>query len=403
MKKSLKCTSYTLVIIFFASFLIFKTYDTNLSFTNSFFSSNALSEEIDKDELKEVIETIYNDRCKVFINGDLESLPKYYDTSRKYGKWSLDQEVRRVKYLRTWAYQRDIEFTNINSKIILKRVSSNKSNIRLGLKEIYTFEYIYKNDENATKNKFGTGIDHTVNLINKNNQWIIANDWYTDCFHDALKAYSGEIREIDLSKVETLDIPKIEKDMNFNYSGKYNRIKAVEYANRYCGAFIEDENTDYKYNKKYKNYSGIGGDCTNFASQVLADKEAGEIPMDYTWFSHFSKKEGIHVGSKAWVNADTFKNYILYSGKGQLIKKGTFKQLALSTDNYLNGACEKLELGDLICYVKGGKTDHFAIVTGFDSRGYPLVNSHTTDRYNVPWDLGWGDKDISFYLIHIRK
>ncbi|MBV1822314.1 hypothetical protein G7A79_29330, partial [Coprococcus sp. MSK.21.13] len=113
-------------------------------------------------------ETIYNDRCKVFINGDLERLPKYYDTSRKHGKWSLDQEVRRVKYLRTWAHQRNIEFTNINSKVILKRVSSNKSNIRLGLKEIYTFEYIYKNDENATKNKFGTGIDHTVNLINKN-------------------------------------------------------------------------------------------------------------------------------------------------------------------------------------------------------------------------------------------
>ncbi|RXM73794.1 amidase domain-containing protein [Clostridium tetani] len=403
MKKLLKYTSCTLVILFFTSFLVSKTYKSNLSFANSFFSSNVLSKEIDKEELKEVIETIYNERCKVFINGDLESLTKFYDTSKNHGKWSLDQEVRRVKYLKTWACQRDIEFTNINSKVILKRASSNKSNIRLGLKEIYTFEYIYKNEENPTKNKFGIGVDHTVSLINQNNEWIISNDWYTDCFHDALKAYSGEMRKIDLSKVEKLEIPKIEKDMNFNYNGKYNRIKAIEYANKYSGAFIDDDNTDYKYNKKYKNYAGLGGDCTNYASQVLGDKDAGGIPADYTWFSHSSKKEGVFVGSKAWVNADAFKNYILYSGKGQLIKKGTFKELSSSTDKHPNGAFEKLELGDLICYVKGGKTDHFAVVTGWDSRGYPLINSHTTDRYNVPWDLGWGDKDISFYFIHIRK
>ena len=403
MKKFLKYTSYTLVIIFFTSFLISKSYKNNSSFVNSFFSSNVLSKEIDKKELKEVIETIYNERCKVFINEDLESLTKFYDTSRNQGQWSLDQEVRRVKYLKTWAHQRNIDFTNIKSKVILKRVASNKSNIRLGLREIYTFEYVYKNQENPIKNKFGVGVDHTVSLINKNDSWIISSDWYTDCFQDALKAYSGEMNKVDLSKIEILDLPKVKKDMNIISSGKYDRKKAVEYANKYSGAFVDDENTDYKYNKKYKSYAGIGGDCTNFASQVLSDKEAGGIPKDYTWFSHSSKNEGALVGSKSWVNADAFKNYILYSGKGKLIKKGTFKELAFSTDKHINGAVEDLELGDLICYVKGGKTDHFAIVTGWDSRGYPLINSHTTDRYNVPWDLGWGDKNISFYLIHIRK
>lgn len=403
MKKFLKYTSYTLVIIFFTSFLISRAYKNNLSFANSFFSSNVLSKEIDKKEMKEVIETIYNKRCKVFVNEDIESLTKFYDISRNQGQWSLDQEVRRVKYLKTWAHQRNIDFTNIKSEVILKRVSSNKSNIRLGLKEIYTFEYVYKNEENPTKNKFGIGVDHTVSLINKNNNWIISSDWYTDCFQDALKAYSGEMNKVDLSKIESLDIPKLKKDMNIISSGKYDIKKAVEYANKYSGAFIDDENTDYKYNKKYKNYAGMGGDCTNYASQVLGDKEAGGIPTDYTWFPHSSKNEGTLVGSKSWVNADAFKNYILYSGKGKLIKKGTFKELSLSTDKYINGAVENLELGDLICYAKGGKTDHFAVVTGWDSRGYPLINSHTTDRYNVPWDLGWGDKDISFYLIHIRK
>ena len=46
--------------------------------------------------------------------------------------------------------------------------------------------------------------------------------------------------------------------------------------------------------KNIKNYSGIGGDCTNFASQVLADKaRLVKYSMDlYMVFSHFSKKEG---------------------------------------------------------------------------------------------------------------
>ncbi|MBU3128796.1 amidase domain-containing protein [Clostridium tagluense] len=42
------------------------------------------------------------------------------------------------------------------------------------------------------------------------------------------------------------------------------------------------------------------------------------------------------------------------------------------------------------------------MVTGFDSHGYPLVNTNTIDRYHVPWDLGWGDKNINFYLIHVK-
>lgn len=38
-----------------------------------------------------------------------------------------------------------------------------------------------------------------------------------------------------------------------------------------------------------------------------------------------------------------------------------------------------------------------------DSHGYLLVNSHTTDRYHIPWNLGWGDNQIRFFLIHINE
>ena len=48
-----------------------------------------------------------------------------------------------------------------------------------------------------------------------------------------------------------------------------------------------------------------------------------------------------------------------------------------------------------------GDVDHFSVVVGYDNQGYPLVNSHTADRYRVPFDLGW-DKHTKYLLIHIQ-
>jgi hypothetical protein len=57
--------------------------------------------------------------------------------------------------------------------------------------------------------------------------------------------------------------------------GAYEREKAVNYAHEWA----------YKRNPRYYNFDNIGGDCTNFASQVLY---AGSGVMNYTpvygWF-----------------------------------------------------------------------------------------------------------------------
>lgn len=50
------------------------------------------------------------------------------------------------------------------------------------------------------------------------------------------------------------------------------RISAVEYADKYCGAAASEEYR-YSYNKKYKDYNPLGGDCANFASQILHEGE----------------------------------------------------------------------------------------------------------------------------------
>lgn len=307
-------------------------------------SSLNVQESINKEDIKEQLEAIYKKRCNAFTSLDLESIHNCFDTSHKYGKWSLEHEIRRIKYLNDWSSDRGIKFTNIESSIDFKKIYPTKRGIRVGLNEIYKFDYEYKDDEDHNKNSFGVSLQHTVDLVNKNGDWVIFTDWYTDCFEDALKAYSGNIDKLEESNSPAkYKINSCSKEPKNNYGSKYNREKAVEYANKYCGIPWASGN-NLRHNKRYKNFTGAGGDCTNYISQVLGDKEAGGLPFDGTWHCRYNKYSGAD-GSKAWVNADAFRNYVLYSGKGQLIKKGSFQQLIKPVDGYECGVVQKLELG----------------------------------------------------------
>nr|WP_053069839.1 amidase domain-containing protein [Clostridium novyi] len=385
-------------VIFLFSTLVYPTCNSN-------YSTVALlgtKKNINKKELENRIRHIFNERCKAFVSHDLSVLPQYFDTSQKYGKWSLEHEVKRIKYLRDWSYQRGIKFTSVTPIVKVKKASPSAHGIRMSVQEVYKFNYIYTNDKNPVTNTFGVSLDHSLVLTKKNGNLVIYNDWYLDCFEDGLKAYSGEIKDLSKEppKKPIFNLGNCPKEKKLTEEGRYNRKKAIEYADKYCGVPIGSGN-NLSHNKKYRNYTGSGGDCTNFASQVIGDKDAGGLKHDYTW-NCSNRKYGYNEGTQAWVNADAFKNYLLYSGKGKLIKRGTFKNLNTKSEKSPCGYVEQLNYGDLICYAIKGDIDHFAVVTNFDSHGYPMINCHTVSRYHVPWDLGWGDNDISFYLIHVR-
>ena len=76
----------------------------------------------------------------------------------------------------------------------------------------------------------------------------------------------------------------------------YNRIEAVQYAHRWA----------YSRNPKYYNYDGIGGDCTNFASQCLY---AGTGVMNFTptfgWYYRNANDK-----APAWTGVPYFYNFI---------------------------------------------------------------------------------------------
>ncbi|WP_426249437.1 amidase domain-containing protein [Paenibacillus pabuli] len=292
-------------------------------------------------------------------------------------------EVNRKTYLHEWAKHRNMKIIDCQSKIHISRIKirDNTATISLGHSQQITYAY---NDQLSAKHSFGLGTWHAVTLKKTNNQWMVWKEWYLDPLEENPRLIAEGMPS------PPLDRPVLKDGKN------YKRKQAVAYANKYAG-IAWGTNGKVKYNTKYKNYNNLGGDCTNFASQAIGDQvEGGGLPMRGPWRYHFP-----NGGTKTWVQTDAFKNFLLYSGYGQRIATDSFSKLVEKTEARPYGAIGELEAGDLIAHVMHNDVDHFSVVTGFDQHGYPLVNSHTADRFQAPFDLGWDNK-TTYILIHIR-
>ena len=138
----------------------------------------------------------------------------------------------------------------------------------------------------------------------------------------------------------------------------YIRERAVEYASRWA----------FSRNPLFYDYTGIGGNCTNFVSQCVY---AGSCTMNFTpvfgWY-YLSDKER----TASWTGVEFFYNFIV-GNKGP----GPFGRECTG---------EELLVGDVI---QLGRTEegyyHTLLAVGF-AEGVPLVASQSNDAFGRPLD-----------------
>lgn len=331
---------------------------------------------ISKDEAVNDIKLIFINRNKALLSGDSEFIDSIYDRGTQYGNWAYEYEIRKMKYIRNWAEKQGVKFTEINPKVVIKKITGNNNNYSVYLLCSTEYKYIYE-DQPDIENSSRIGTYHILNLVNRDGNWVIIKEWYKDPFGDSLN-----LDNIKVNSIKEYIMAQGTRDFS---SLSRRRIDAVDYADKYCGAASE-EKYEFKYNNKYRDYNVMGGDCANFASQVLY--EGGKFRKNSAWNYDGRGATG------AWLNADSFKNYMISSGRASLIAYGNYDKVYK--------ASFKLMPGDFIAYEKKGDINHISVVTGADSKGYTLVTCHNSDRNNVPWDLGWSNKDIRFWLIRVH-
>ncbi|MGD8192827.1 amidase domain-containing protein [Brevibacillus ginsengisoli] len=342
-------------------------------------------QETDKEEITSFLSQLYKDRNTFLINRLPETIDKYYVKNEGGSRYAYQMELRRAKYLNAWAEKRGLRLVAAEPTIRIGRVKNNGDLTTVTLVQSAKISYQYKTFY-LPPQSFGVGTRHALTLKKGTNGWVVKKEWYLDPLEE----------NPDLISDTPTGFPHLAAAANraSEKKGRYNRERAVAYANKYAGLAWGAGNNN-RYNRKYRDYTPLGGDCTNYTSQVLGDaKEGGGLRATRVW-GYWGG------GSHAWVQTDAFESFILYSGYGRLIAKGTFTEVTQSTKKHPDGAIAKLLPGDVIGYSLDGDTDHFSVVVGHDVNGYPLVNSHTADRYRVPFDLGW-DKNTKYLLIHIN-
>ncbi|HYH03755.1 MAG TPA: amidase domain-containing protein [Bacillota bacterium] len=326
-------------------------------------------------EVYGLIDNILRMRNQVLLDGQTASLIKLYDRSTRNGIWAYEHQIKKIKYLHEWCAKQGVKLIFVKSLIRLRKVQTLNAKIRATLMASTEYRYIYYNEPTKV-NRMRIGTYHSLDLVFTDNDWRVSREWYTDPFADALEV--GEAQTEANQLFITTQPPRDFDDLN------QRRVQAVEYADKYCGAAADDE-LGFKYNRNYRNFNYSGGDCANFASQVL--HEGAGFSKNRTWNYHKD-------ASCAWVNAHVFNRYMLNSGRASKIACGSYEQVLR--------ASYKLLPGDYIAYEKKGKVTHISVVTGADSKGYTVMNSHNADRYRVPWDLGYGDQGIRFWLVRVN-
>ncbi len=361
--------------------------------TGTLFAQDSIS--VEEQEVNSFLTRLFDARTQLLINQDKNSITDYYKPSVKTSQKALFLEFKRSNYLNSWASARGIVFTDAEGLIDMKSIQIKGDIAEVSLSHSIRLAYLY-DYKNYPRQQFGAGTRHKIRLKKENKNWYVLSETYSDPMEEnpdmipvtSVKTYMDKLSEKDREPL-LLASP-------VQSNGRYNRKRAVAYANKYAGSAWGAGNRN-QYNESYKDYTDEGGDCTNFASQAIGDPiEGGGLRMVPNWY--FSPQSG---GTVSWIRTDSFKDFLLYGGYGQLIVSGYFLDVTKPTPSFPKGAIHELKPGDLIGYELEGDLDHFSIVVGTDDHGYVLVNSHTGDRYRMPWDIGW-DIKTKFWLIHIK-
>ena len=366
------------------------------------------------DDVLGALERVLGERADALVTFDDQMLERHYDLNSVHGRWALEHERRRIRYLQTWAEKRRVRLVSASVKFRVAKMQVRENEAWLSLVQSARLGYVYEGDPTLEKHLFGIGTRHAVQLVRQSQRWVVRRDWYTDPLDE--DTLIPEVTPADVSASGGLlaavmewqragrprcsppgleDLPGPAHSASAAAKGvsstRYHREAAVRYAREFCGAAWGCGNGG-RYNPKYRDYTDIGGDCTNFTSQVL---HAGGLPMTSVWY--YRAGSG---GSRAWVQTEALVQYLLASGRVRLMARGRFPEV-MKADGSGKAPIDRLEPGDVIGYQEKGRIVHLAPVTGRDFRGYVVVNSHTADRNLVPWDVGW-DRETVFWLFKVR-
>ncbi len=326
------------------------------------------------------LESLVQKQQNAMIDHRLAALRRLY-TRESTAQEGLETAISRSGYLYAWARLHRLKWAGVTVRVrtpLVRITGADNVDFYAIERKRYQFHY----DSTPTSQVwFGIASRHYISIGKRDGIWRITGD-----------AFANQVHAYDVAGQSVPDQTGGGRPPQGPWG--LDRMAAVAYANQFCGNAPGCGNGQ-RYNPHYRDYNPQGGDCTNFISQVLF---AGGISMNQYWkYDHDTR-----LGSGAWITAPGLIGFLRHSGNASLVAYGSYAGVTRRTAQFADGAMETLRPGDIINYQTGGSPiSHSAVVVGYDVKGVPLVDTHTADRYRVPWDFGWPSHTI-FYLWHVK-
>lgn len=169
--------------------------------------------------------------------------------------------------------------------------------------------------------------------------------------------------EVSANADDNVAEPEIEADTNKPAVMEENKISTQSGGYNYSAMASYLEKYWSNYNTAYRDFSGKGGDCTNFVSQALRaggweDKTGWYKNSNYWWYNSANQ-------TYSWINVDYLGSFARSSGRCSML------------DNVW-----KLRVGDFLQVKAANSTSktHSMMVSYF-SNGTPYFTYHTSNRY----------------------
>ena len=156
---------------------------------------------------------------------------------------------------------------------------------------------------------------------------------------------------------------------------EYDRNAAYEYAKKWA----------FKRNPEFYNFNNLGGDCTNYASQVIY---AGAGVMNYTpTFGWFYKS--LNDRTPSWTGVEYLYNFLVNNdGVGPFAEEVSL---------------DKLEVGDIVQLGRAtGDFYHSPVVVSVTG-GRILVAAHSYDAFNKPLYSYNFERARGIHILGVRK
>lgn len=204
------------------------------------------------------------------------------------------------------------------------------------------------------------GVEHTFWLARTRERWLVAeheadNGGFYNFVYDEQSGLDARLSQmLANAALRQTELGKVGQEQTADHA--YDRQAALAYMLRWVG----------QRNSQWGDYSNSGGNCMNFASQVLA---AGGIPMEPDWYW----EDGDYT--MPWVNVGSFTDWV-ESGPETLVCSGD--------EPYYSG-----QVGDLLLVGAENARDHATQISGLvqDEQGRTvdyLVCCNTADLKNFP-------------------